>query len=402
MRIRHRLLGPSTALALSLGAAPLVACGSLDGNASVAPTLATLSGNIAVAASATPPAGGDIRVAVVWRGLLAGQVDVAEDLPVSALTFPASFQIQLDVPPPTSAMMSGETVVELFEPQLLEAPPTQCMVGVPCVVPEAGPAPVLDFQVAGGEVVAYLDKNGNGKLDLVPTGADNYVDEIIGTNEDLWLVYFQGTLPSPEMLDASGSPTLGYNLYRHNDCSGEVSVSASLPPSQRMLDAGLPGEAGVIGFLDGGPDPDPEDAEIQVPALEAGSDAGSCKTNEFLPITTLYTLTISGQPEGSSLMCEVPQNTIHRDTVEPAGAIPPGGYPTTSTPGFSCQPLPGFEGPTNGSYTMTSCTRPTNGLCQQNVCLVNQYPQPNPIPNGWPCGTYGASGPVPVGGNGAK
>jgi hypothetical protein len=333
---------PYLAVPLALSA---IACGALDGNPGSSPTLVTLKGQV-VSAPGASPLDGDVRVAVVWQGFMPGQFNVSEDLPVQP-EFPSSFQIQLDTPPPAQSMVGSST---LFGQPSSSVTPT-------CGIPvdggdgcpdaglesvDAGGAPdATSSQLAVGIVVAYLDKNGNGQLDLVPTGASSYTDEIVGVNNDLAIVYLQlgsdgalPTLPYP-----AGSYVAGYNLLRHVECEAIAT----------------PGDAG-----DG--------------------DAGACPSSGFLPFDTLYTLAVTGKPEGSTIMCQSDEAHMSSGTVNsyPSGTVPPGGWPSPGAAGLACA----SDG---SSYTLTSCQGVAKGLCEENVCTVDQYEAPSPLPSGWPC-----------------
>jgi hypothetical protein len=180
MRISNiRCLAPILVGALN------AACGSLDGHTSSPSTLATVQGELSLAADA-PTMPDHVHVAVIWQTAVAGQFDVAEDLPVQAV-FPSQYMLQLTEPPPPSAISHDP--------------------GHP------------EFSFAYGVLVAYEDRNGNGTLDLVPDDAGGFIDRIVATNPSRALVYLDsstGSLPSPDA--ATGTPTLGYNLITQ-DCT---------------------------------------------------------------------------------------------------------------------------------------------------------------------------------------
>jgi hypothetical protein len=353
MSIRHGF--PSLAL---LVAASATACGSLEGNTNTPPVLATLEGEIDTVSGVTPPSG-NVRVAVVWQGILPDTFNVAEDLPVQPM-FPAKFQIQFDAPPPTSALQSVQKVIGLFGARSGSTPTTgACFPGDGGCPEASAPAPVDagtppdagDLQMAVGIVVAYLDLNGNGKLDLVQTGATSSPDEIVGVNNDLAIIYLQGDPPSPALLSdlgAVGNPTLGYSLYRHSEC-------ALMPSSS--------------------------DA-----AATSEDDGGDCAGTGFLPFDTLYTLTMTGKPEFSTLLCKSSPDTSGSVNVYPDGATPPGGYPLSGSPGLVCS----SDGK---SYTLTTCKSVPAGLCEVPSCTSDEYELPSMVPTGWiwPCSTTGGS-----------
>jgi hypothetical protein len=345
MHRHHRSLVLLSGLSLTLAAS---ACGSLDANSGVSPPLATIGGAI-VEAPGAPSASGNIRVAVVWRALDSGQVSVSQDLPVQP-KFPSSFQIQLDIPPPASALISGQDLEALFFPT-----PTAGTCGIPvdggegcsdAAAPavDAGLPSLADWSIGVGIVVAYEDVNDNGQLDLVANDASSYVDEIVGVNNDLAILYFQGATRGsgapPAFPGTTGTPSLGFNLYRHVVCEA-VAVDG---------DAGSP---------------------------DAG---GACPPDGFLPMTTPYDFTLTGKPEGSTIMCQSSasdMSTVHLD-VHPSGSAPTGGYPAAGSAGLQCSP-------DGTSYTVTTCAPMTMGLCQQNVCTGDQWEAPTPVPSDWPC-----------------
>jgi hypothetical protein len=351
MTIRHGF--PSLALLL---AASATACGTLEGSTGTSPVLATLKGEIETVSGVTPPSDA-VRVAVVWQGILPNMFNVAEDLPVQPV-FPASFQIQFDTPPPMSALQSVQGIVSLFGPRSGSTPTTgACFPGDGGCPEASAPAPddasepdAGDLQMAVGIVVAYLDLNGNGKLDLVQTGASSSPDEIVGVNNDLAIIYLQGDAPSPAVLSALGAvgnATLGYSLYRHSEC-------ALMPSSDAATATG-----------DGGDD---------------------CADTGFLPFDTLYTLTMTGKPEFSTLLCQSSPDTSGSVNVYPDGATPPGGYPLSGSPGLVCS--------SGGkSYTLTTCKSIPEGLCEVPSCTSDEYELPSMVPTGWiwPCSTTGGT-----------
>jgi hypothetical protein len=290
-------------------AGALPACGSLDSHTGSTPTLATIQGSLA---NPEPvPIAGAVRVAVVWEGALGG-FNVAEDLPVQPV-FPSSFTIDLDVPPPSSAM-HGE---------------------------DAGTAP-SPFGVAVGTVVAYVDKNGNGKLDLVPTGAGGYVDQILATSGNLTLNYVEGTLPAIAGALPFGD---GYSLLS----------SCDTPPAS----ASSPGSI-----------------------CPTPPDAGAPCSPEVLPITTPIVLTASSDPQVSALMCES-AGTTTGSTGTSGGSgpnPPPATYPSPCDPNLACS----ADG---SSYTYATCQTVQTGLCEgtSTNCTALGYDRPSPVPPGWPC-----------------
>ena len=283
-------------------------CGSLDPQTGSAPALATIKGEL-VNPSAVPVSG-DVRVAVVWQAAPGeGKFNVAQDAPVKPV-FPSSFLIQLDAPPPASAMITEPAGV-------------------------GGPT-----RIAYGAVVAYLDKNGNGKLDLVPADSDagGYVDQILATNPDEVLMYAEGTLtPIPADSGVSGQFAAGYNL-------GLICNPPYVSPGSIC--------------------PTPPQA--------------SCTHDQILSIETPITLSVSSNPLVNSLMCSVSPGAAGAGmAVEPGR---PAAYPSPCDPNLQCA----SDG---SSYFDGVCTETEVGLCggALQTCTGDSYQRPDPVPSDWPC-----------------
>jgi hypothetical protein len=140
------------ALAAAATGALLAACD--DEAPAPRPVLATLSGTIS--ATEPPPADAEIRVALLWATNSKSWEDksikhfVAQDVAVTAVSWPATFQLAITELPPENA---------------------------------------LDHGAAGGQVIAYRDLNHNGKLDFTPPDADHFVDEVFAYDSDLAVWY---------------------------------------------------------------------------------------------------------------------------------------------------------------------------------------------------------------------
>jgi hypothetical protein len=122
---------------------------------------------------------------------LDGSAIVSEDVPVRA-SLPASYRLELQRPPPESAMVPKTAILN------------------------STAAP--DYEFATGTVVAYEDRNGNGQLDLVPIDA-GFIDRIVAANSQTVLMYQVGTLPPPGGLainNIRGEPVHGYELFGHS------------------------------------------------------------------------------------------------------------------------------------------------------------------------------------------
>jgi len=358
--IHSRRFFHSSAFALGIvAAATLAGCGSLDSNTGTAPALATLTGSLSLNPQAQEPTG-PVRIAVVWRTDTQGQFNVAEDLPVQPV-FPSAFEIQFDGPPPAGAMNSGA----VFGANTNAGEPTTPTTGfggedagsVPtanpgssALKPFATPAnPNANVQFAYGTVVAYVDKNGNGKLDLVGEGASSYVDQIIAANQEMLVIYLQGPIPA-DAADAFGRlPTEGYNLVNIPQC-----------------DVSIPETPNALCTSNSGP-----------------VDAGTCIPMQWFAMNTPYQLTIDSNPEVAELMCESTDDSSSGSagaSSGPPSTVQPAQYPSPCSPDLSCAP--------DGSYYFfTTCQTVSNGICEGTTssCTSASYALPSPTPSGWPC-----------------
>jgi hypothetical protein len=325
-------------LALVLGA---TACGSLDANPNVPPVLATLKGQLL---HNTPINQNNLRVAVIWMGIAPGQFNVAEDLPLPSNPF--SFVIDIDSPPPASAM-NGAAAFEGASPAPMSAFGSDA-----AVPPVMQPAPQVpsDFAMAIGAVVVYIDENGNGKLDLVPEDAGAFVDKIIAANQDMMLTYIQGSVPPFLTQGVSGTPSLGYDLLYAAEC---MAVPSMVTPT--------PG-------LDGGV------------TITVTPDAGPCSAPQWFGMDALYNVTVTSNPQVSALMCQS-SSSSGSEGVGPSsspGNAQPAQYPAPGSPGLACA----SDG---SSYTYTTCTT-QGGVCsQEQTCTSTSVARPTPVPAGWPC-----------------
>jgi hypothetical protein len=338
----------------------LSACGSLNPNTGTAPALAKLSGGLLNPQSLS--VAGSVRVAVVWKSETPGKFNVAEDLPVQPV-FPSSFTIELG-PPPAGAMNSIPAPRSASSSTFSSgsgAPPPKA----PAPSPSAQqPSPYPDFQFAIGVVVAYVDKNGNGKLDLVPSGASGYIDQIIATNTEMAIYYIQGPIPPPLLVkDSAGNvETEGYNLVRIPPC-----------PSP----AGGPGH----GFGGGGV----VNPACTTPPPAPVVDAGTCQKPTWLKISTPFELTVASTPEVAALMCESDSSTggstgsgTGTGPLDPS--IQPAQYPDPCDPNLACA--------SDGSnYQLATCATVSQGIClgTYTTCTSVRYSRPTPAPAGWPC-----------------
>ncbi|MBX3228485.1 MAG: hypothetical protein KIT84_07525 [Labilithrix sp.] len=267
-------------------AALAAGCGSV-GDVEERDPLASVDGQLTVADLASPPA--SLRVAVVWTD--GKRYVMAEDVPVEPV-FPARFQVRLVDPPPRAAMGPGKDGSE----------------------------------VALGALVAYEDKNGNGRLDLVDEGAPSFVDRVLGANPDVLLAWFEG-LPA-----SADGPRNGYQF-------------------------------------------------MKVLACEKDADC-----IEYLPITTPYAMALTDEPELARVMCTngggATSSSSSLDPEERVGPGPGGAWPATDDPKLTCSE-------DRKSYTYEECGETEYlGLCggTQQGCAVTTWTYPGgTAPVGWPC-----------------
>jgi hypothetical protein len=339
--MQTRLLFLASTFVSAVAAAPL-GCGSLDGHTGTPGALATVQG--ALVDPSMYSVLNDVRVAVVWENVDGAGYSASEDLPVQPV-FPSSFVVQLDGPPPEAAL------------------------GVP---------KGFDVPLAAGVVVAYEDRNGNGKLDLVPGDAGAFIDRIVGANESLYLVYIGGPVPPQATQGTVGTPTPGYNLVQTQSCetapsgpsSGAGSSSGgagSGSGSTTGTDAGAPAEAGVA---------------------DPGAPLNGCTPPpaQWLPMTSRYDLTVSSDPKVNQIMCENggSNGSISAGTGTGwdvgAQGTPPGGYPSRTDPGLTCQGSTG--------YIYQQCMVAQTAICGPSMTnctsLYVDLGSASP-PSGWPC-----------------
>jgi hypothetical protein len=351
------------------------ACGSLDSNTTSAPALATITGKLSNSLSLDIPSSSDVRVAVVWRSNDFGQFNVAEDLPIQPM-FPFKFTIALDGPPPEAAM--SPEVPEVAPPPVgasAGGPPPSSGTGSPAPAtgssdsdsgasPDGGvivldtPAPAPASRYAVGSVVAYIDNNHNGKLDLVAADASAFVDQIVAANQEMAIAYFEGPILANgpfgfALVDGSGHrPKDGYNLVQVPVCT-EPSPTSSNP----------------------------------VCATPPTAIPGGCSPFAWLDINATYPLDITSSPEVASLMCLKSDGNLPAVDMTGSGmggpfdpSIQPAKYPDACDPNLTCA--------SDGSdYLYATCMEMSQGFCKGTIenCTYVGFARPTPPPADWPC-----------------
>lgn len=365
---RRLFTRPAFASLASLAAVACLApiaggCGSL-GDVEHREPLAVIQGQLTQAATAPATTPSNVRIAVVWMNIDGSGYRATQDVKATPV-FPSSYRLELTDPPPREAMSTGEKQTTPSDP------PT-----VPQEPPSSGttPSPGADnvgtrshvnnwpsgFAMAYGAVVAYEDRNGNGKLDLVDDGASSYVDRILGANEDLSLLYIEGTAPA-EAKDKKGHmPVQGFNIYRGIGRSCEVD------------DATNSGSATL---------------DDTIKPKSEGGPAIPCTEPEWLGMNTAYNLPLTADPKFSKIMCKSGGKTDTGSSLSGGvstptpGPGPNGKYPSATDPNLSCS----ADGKT---YVYTVCTTYSEGLCKGDVltCTSSTWSMPGTTkPEGWPC-----------------
>jgi hypothetical protein len=364
-------------------AATLGACGSLDANIDHAPALAEIKGTVVNPDSL--PVNGSVRVAVVWRTTSPGRFNVAEDLPVQPV-FPSAFTIQLDGPPPADVMISLAASASSPPPSSSTSagggPAGDAQAGGGGgPVDEAGlamqslrtldvPGASSTGQYAIGTVVAYIDRNGNGKLDLAAPDAGAYIDQVVATNIETSIFYFQGPIPGLAHQNPHNAAVEGYNLLDEPPCNLMPAA-----PSNVMNMFGWPPNAACASTADAGAQP------------EAGTPVGPCAQASWLPISTPLVLTVATAPEISQVACENGGPSTQPGASGAAGgagpfdpSVQPAQYPDPCDPNLLCA--------SDGSnYFYLTCTTVNEGLCLPSYtdCTSVGYARPTPAPAAWPC-----------------
>jgi len=377
-------------------------CGSLASDTDQHEPLAVLQGEL------TNPdameASSSVRVAVIWNcGDLDGEMYRASQEVEVQPVFPSRFRLELTEPPPAGCMVNPFDEGE-------DDPPPQVGGDTPdATADESGssgstgssgtedpdeppPAPNTpqdlassssgNFRVALGTIAAYEDLNGNGKLDLVGPDAQDYVDAVVGTNENLMLVYLEGSVPQgwDELRDSEGNlPSLGYNLF---ELSEPIAVGPQV--GDALVACGYAYGGGSGDGTEDGTDPEGDSAE-PVPMPEGPTEEEYEKpTMRWLDASTFFVLTMSADPRFASMMCRdsdgfASSGSVGMSTTDPTGEVPvPDQYPAADDPGLTCMP--------DGlSYYYETCVQ--DGVCSGKICRGSCWYMPDELnpPADWPC-----------------
>lgn len=347
----HSSLAALASLAVVAGFAPTVGgCGSL-GDVDHREPLAVLQGQLTQTSTpvATPS---NVRVAVVWMNFDGDGYRVTQDVRAEAV-FPSSFRLELTDPPPAEAMFTekngGGSATEPSDPPTVGREPAPA----PDDVTTKSEKVTSPFTIAYGSVVAYEDRNGNGKLDLVDEGASTYVDRILGSNADMSLIYFEGTVPA-EAKDKNGRlPNRGYNIYR--------GITRACEPDATN--------------------------ESTLETKSEGIEPRGCTAPEWLPMSTAYNLPLTADPKFAQIMCRngdrresTGSETVPLPNPTP-GPGPNGKYPSADDPRLACA-----DG--GKTYFYSECVTYSEGLCKGDVmrCTSTYWSMPTATaPAGWPC-----------------
>lgn len=210
--------------------AAVVACGGLeDPTKTEGEKIATVTGAIT---GSQVPAGA--RVALVWRTSEAGGLAVGAEAPIVG----GSFTITLPTPPdayhlrltddPRDGTSGGGTSESPTvppsqppaDPPVMPEPPKggagfQSFGLSTSLEPRDATGQIVDSELKGaiGGFIVYLDKNGNGALDIASD--ESTPDEILGGRKEIFLIHLQGggSLEYEELRDDRGViPSPGFNL----------------------------------------------------------------------------------------------------------------------------------------------------------------------------------------------
>lgn len=254
------------------------------------------------------PITNDLRVAVVWgtRTSTGNTYQASQDIALG-ISGVGSFTIDLFQAPPAAVLMKSNMLNEEF-------PDDGTMLGI-------------------GTPVVYEDKNGNGKLDMIATGATAPVDAIVGADARLLIFY----------VDGQAVPTWLNSLQ---GLDGQLDVGFNL---------------------------------VNVPKLCLGSDCEKVNSKIYSPGDT-FSLPLIADPRLNEIMCIESKGSTGSGKVENMGTQTPAAYPTPAN--ATCNP--------NGhSYSETTCVELNTGLCEgsHSECTTRTWDISDSLnpPSGWPC-----------------
>jgi hypothetical protein len=316
-------------MGLGLMVLPLLAaaCSSSLDDPERRPALAVIRGQLTNPTSVAVSDAENVRVALVWnlRYVTNNTIKVAQDVKVSA-SFPSKFQLELTEPPPEESIQ-----------RVVATLPTEDQ-------------DEKIVRTAWGALVAYVDSNHNGKLDLVEPGATTTADQMLASNPQLTVVYHQW---EGDPLPGRSS---GYSLEQEpvEECRFEYLDGINWAP----------GWEPDLSTCRGGTEI-PIDTEIELPVTDKlGAVSGACNAYN-----------------ARSLASKPGFGAKKPDEVFP---VAPGaeGYPTKDK-----NPLT-FCAPDGSYYIVADCTITSHGLCEAPTrsCVTHGYTKPEgAVPAEWPC-----------------
>ena len=341
--------------------------------------VATVSGALT---GITVPA--NARVALVYRRNTPANasshsvVVVGSDVPVIGGRFTMNLGIPADnLFSAVDAVSDGTSAA----PPIAESPPSASAGGAPATGTSTSGSPgafdaarLAPRDIVGGQItesmtaavagfVVYADTNGNGQLDIEGPYASS-PDQILGGNEELFLVYLKGgsSLDYEKMRDKSGIlPTAGFDLgwtqgrwLPLTDVELKLSANAQLPSTVCASSSSSPYTTS--------PNPAP---------ISDSSGSGSGGTSGSGGVST----TSDGGSGGGS------GGTYYPSPYDPQLKCSPDGrsYTYADNP-TTCTIPPALTGLCAGDvYATTSCA-PSGGY-------GNALAAGAPVPEGWPCPT---------------
>jgi hypothetical protein len=306
--------------------------------------VATLGGTIVSleTLSSSVPAG-SLRVELAWfpPSSTAARI-VSQDVPVTA-ALPADFSLALGgAPPPEALWTSDNYTSDYLEYQMLTLP---------------RPAPGQTFAI--GEVIAYEDLNGNGKLDMLDESATSAPDRIVAAD----------ARPEP-------APTVGHVFYATNGYGAQTPYQAA--DGYGLLEGGDTdaGQAGLIWV--------PISTPVTMRATDDEWNMMMC-TN-FNPLRESNGLVRTGW-RGTLSLRNAPIWT-------PDVVLPPSDHPLLScSPGGTQFCIDGCPAPGGQFYVCQAydVSADPSGITFQPYCVglfggdPQCYTMPATQPAGWPC-----------------